>query len=123
MSAHGNETPAADAPPSSWGRVAEDGTVPAGNPFPDSLEWCRGFRNPFAIAFVPGSGFLFATENGENAHDELDYVLPGRNYKWGAPDDADWFAIELIEGRPVPAPPATQQIRDRRRVRRLRHDL
>lgn len=69
-------------------RVAPDGSVPPGNPVPGSIEWCRGFRNPFGLTFDPVTGYAFATENGPAAHDELDYVQPGKNFGWGAPPDA-----------------------------------
>ena len=49
--------------------------------------------------------YLLRISNGEVGQtiDTAEYVLPGiegRTSIIGAPDDADWFAIELIEGRP-----------------------
>ncbi|MCE9638458.1 MAG: PQQ-dependent sugar dehydrogenase [Planctomycetes bacterium] len=88
-------------------RYGEDGTVPSDGPVPGSPEWARGFRNCFGLAFQPGTGRLFVTENGPNAHDELDFVLPGRNFEWGAPPDASFGSlrgIRLIDWTPVIVP-------------------
>lgn len=74
-------------------RVAADGTVPADNPVAGSLEWCRGFRNPFGMTFDPVTGYAFVTENGPAAHDELDYVQPGKNFGWGAPPGTFFGAL------------------------------
>jgi glucose/arabinose dehydrogenase len=77
-------------------RIAPDGGVPADNPFPGSYEFCRGFRNAFGICVDRRTGFLFATENGPAAHDELDFVQAMNNYGWGAPDDAHFGAYTGI---------------------------
>ncbi len=65
-------------------RYAADGSVPADNPLPGSPEWCRGLRNSFGMAIHPGTGGLFASENGPTSRDELNFILPGRNYGWEA---------------------------------------
>ena len=88
-------------------RYAPDGTIPADTPIAGSPEWARGFRTPFALAFQPGTGGLFATENGPAAHDELDYVQPGKNFEWGAPPDASFGAlrgIRIVDWTPVIVP-------------------
>ncbi len=65
-------------------RYAADGSVPADNPVPGSPEWCRGLRNTFGMAVHPGTGGLFGSENGPTANDELNFLLPGRDYGWEA---------------------------------------
>jgi glucose/arabinose dehydrogenase len=65
-------------------RFDDDGSIPADNPIPGDPEWCRGLRNVFGLAFHPTTGGLFASENGPAADDELDFILPGKNYEWGA---------------------------------------
>ena len=88
-------------------RVDPEGGIPAGNPIAASPEWARGFRNPFGIAFSPVTGDLFVTENGPDAHDELDFVQPGKNFGWGAEPDAHFGAltgIRVIDWTPVIAP-------------------
>jgi glucose/arabinose dehydrogenase len=88
-------------------RYAPDGSIPEGNPDASSPEWARGFRNPYGIAFHPESGFLFATENGPTAHDELDLVQPGRNFEWGADPETSFGAfrgIRITDWTPVIVP-------------------
>lgn len=64
-------------------RIAPDGTIPRDNPFgPDSPVWSYGHRNPQGLAFHPESGTLYSTEHGSNGLDELNLILPGRNYGW-----------------------------------------
>ena len=63
-------------------RYNADGTVPADNPYPGSPEFCRGLRNTFDLAFHAGTGGLFGSENGPTFGDEVNYLLPGRNYSW-----------------------------------------
>ncbi len=63
-------------------RYGADGSIPADNPHPGSPEYCRGLRNSFDMAVNPGTGGLFASENGPTFGDELNYLLPGRNYGW-----------------------------------------
>lgn len=65
--------------------VTDDGLIPApDNPFEDSSIFAYGLRNPFDFAFDPVSGNLFTTENGLHCDDEINIVLRGFNYGWGA---------------------------------------
>lgn len=63
-------------------RVGRDGSIPSDNPFPGSPVFALGFRNPWGMAFHPRTGELFATENGNKAHDEINLVQSGGNYGW-----------------------------------------
>ena len=74
-------------------RVHDDGRVPTDNPFvntPGALPtiWSYGHRNPQGIALRPaalaggGGPQLWATEHGPRGGDELNLVLPGKNYGW-----------------------------------------
>ena len=68
-------------------RIEADGKVPADNPFvaaPDAKPeiWSLGHRNVQGAALHPASGELWATEHGPQGGDELNRVLPGRNYGW-----------------------------------------
>ncbi len=71
-------------------RMNIDGSVPADNPFPDSLVYSLGHRNPQGIAW-DGDGQLWAAEFGQNTWDELNIIRPGANYGWpvveGAADE------------------------------------
>lgn len=68
-------------------RVRDDGSVPADNPFvktPGALAtiWSYGHRNSQGLALHPESGELWEVEHGPRGGDELNLVLPGRNYGW-----------------------------------------
>ena len=62
-------------------RMTPDGDVPADNPFPGSLTYSYGHRNPQGLAWAD-DGTLFATEFGQNTWDELNVIRPGANYGW-----------------------------------------
>ncbi|WP_374152847.1 sorbosone dehydrogenase family protein [Pseudarthrobacter sp. WHRI 8279] len=62
-------------------RMTPDGGVPADNPFPDSLVYSYGHRNPQGLAWAE-DGTMFATEFGQNTWDELNIISPGANYGW-----------------------------------------
>jgi len=68
-------------------RFTRQGGVPADNPFadlpfPQSAFFATGLRNSFDFTFHPRTGDMFATENGPSANDEVNRILPGRNYGW-----------------------------------------
>ncbi len=64
--------------------VTADGLKPApGNPFPDSSVWAYGLRNTFDFTIDPYSGNIFGSENGLHCDDEINLILPGKNYGWG----------------------------------------
>ncbi len=62
-------------------RLNADGSIPADNPFPGSPIYSLGHRNPQGIAW-DAAGRLFAAEHGPAGHDEVNHILPGRNYGW-----------------------------------------
>ena len=41
-----------------------------------------GIRNAMGLAFNPKTGELWETENGPQGGDELNIILPGKNYGW-----------------------------------------
>jgi glucose/arabinose dehydrogenase len=43
--------------------------------------WSLGHRNPYGLAFAP-DGRLWETEMGPRGGDELNLILPGKNYGW-----------------------------------------
>ncbi|HLM63152.1 MAG TPA: PQQ-dependent sugar dehydrogenase [Acidimicrobiales bacterium] len=72
--------------------------IPADNPFADGggapEVWLYGVRNPWRIAFDPGSGDLWVADVGQNAWEEID-MLPaadgggrGANLGWNAREGA-----------------------------------
>ncbi|WP_240341965.1 PQQ-dependent sugar dehydrogenase [Arthrobacter sp. Alg241-R88] len=62
-------------------RMTPDGDVPDDNPFPDSLVYSYGHRNPQGLAWAE-DGTMFATEFGQNTWDELNIITAGANYGW-----------------------------------------
>ena len=69
-------------------RMHPDGSVPPDNPFPNSLVYSTGHRNPQGLAWQPGTGHLYSTEHGPSGspccQDELNFIEAGRNYGWPA---------------------------------------
>ena len=68
-------------------RMHDDGRIPSDNPFvdvPDALAstWTYGHRSPQGLEFDPRSGRLWSTEMGPRGGDELNLLMPGRNYGW-----------------------------------------
>jgi glucose/arabinose dehydrogenase len=62
-------------------RVTPGGRVPRGNPFPGSPVWSMGHRNVQGLAW-DRSGRLWATEFGQDRHDEINLIRKGGNYGW-----------------------------------------
>ncbi len=69
-------------------RLNTDGTRPTDNPFPDSLVWTMGHRNPQGIAWHPKTGLMYETEHGPSlvdgpaGGDEVNMIVRGGNYGW-----------------------------------------
>jgi glucose/arabinose dehydrogenase len=61
-------------------RILPDGLIPADNPFGTAV-FSTGHRNVQGIAFA-ADGSVYATEFGERAQDEVNLILPGRDYGW-----------------------------------------
>lgn len=71
-------------------RMNPDGSAPADNPFYDNptytgvnkLIYASGFRNPFSMDIQPGTGKIYACEVGNSEWEEINEILPGKNYGW-----------------------------------------
>ena len=63
-------------------RLNADGSAPTDNPFPNSLVYTLGHRNPQGIAWHPDTGEAFITEHGPSDNDEINVLRAGRNYGW-----------------------------------------
>lgn len=76
-------------------RINSDGTTPADNPFfvaggaiggdvGASVQkiFSYGHRNGFGMAFDPIGGFLWDTENADDAFSEINRIIPGMNGGW-----------------------------------------
>ncbi|MFS0675022.1 PQQ-dependent sugar dehydrogenase [Ornithinibacillus sp. 179-J 7C1 HS] len=62
-------------------RMNVDGSIPSDNPFPNSFVYSYGHRNPQGLGWDP-DGNLYATEHGQNAHDEINLIEKGKNFGW-----------------------------------------
>ena len=68
-------------------RIRDDGTVPDDNPFVGTANvkpeiYSYGHRHVQAIVSDAGQGVIYAHEHGPRGGDELNVILPGRNYGW-----------------------------------------
>lgn len=76
-------------------RLNPDGTTPSDNPFFATGSaiggesganiqkiYAYGLRNGFGMAFDPATGFLWNVDNGDDAFDEVNKLVPGANGDW-----------------------------------------
>jgi aldose sugar dehydrogenase len=68
-------------------RLRDDGSVPPDNPFVGKAGYkpeiySLGHRNQLGLAVHPLTGAVWEHENGPNGGDEINILLPGRNYGW-----------------------------------------
>ena len=90
MSTGGRVANVAQEPDSLRGKVLrlnDNGSVPSDNPFADEPDYrpeiyTLGHRNTLALMVHPETGELWNHENGPNGGDEINIILPGRNYGW-----------------------------------------
>ncbi len=82
--------PLAQDPMSDYGKVLrfrEDGSIPSDNPFVGRAGYkpeiySLGHRDQLGLAINPETGAVLTNENGPNGGDEINLILPGRNYGW-----------------------------------------
>ncbi|WP_437670584.1 glucose/sorbosone family PQQ-dependent dehydrogenase [Sorangium sp. So ce131] len=106
-------------------RLNLDGSIPHDNPRIGGVRshiYSYGHRNPQGLTFGRG-GKLYANEHGPKSDDELNFILPGKNYGWphvaGYQDDQaytydNWSAssptpCEALEWNDFEAPPSVPQ--------------
>jgi glucose/arabinose dehydrogenase len=82
-------------------RLNDDGSPAAGNPFAAqggvaAQVWSLGHRNPLGLAFA-SDGRLWEDEMGPRGGDELNLILPGRNYGWPRASNGSHY-----DGRDIP---------------------
>jgi len=68
-------------------RLHDDGRIPADNPFVKTEGahaeiYSYGHRNPQGMALHPTTGEVWLHEHGPQGGDEINRILPGRNYGW-----------------------------------------
>jgi glucose/arabinose dehydrogenase len=84
-------------------RIRTDGSVPDDNPFvgrPGARPeiWSYGHRNPLGLAFDERKNLLWSHENGPQGGDELNLIIPGRNYGWPVISHGRHYSGEPIPG-------------------------
>jgi len=73
-----------------WGkmhRINDDGTIPPDNPYVGQegayeSTYTYGHRSPQGLEYDAASGTLWGSEHGPRGGDEINLLLPGRNYGW-----------------------------------------
>ena len=90
-------------------RLNLDGSVPADNPFSGDANvrdeiWSYGHRNPQGMAWDAANKRLWSIEHGPRGGDEINLVLPGRNYGWPVVSHGKeyWGPISVGEGKSKP---------------------
>lgn len=92
-------------------RMTADGGVPADNPFAGRAGargevFTLGHRDQLGLT-AHSSGAVLAVEHGPNGGDEVNRILPGRNYGW--PEYSFGRTYEGPRHSPVPLGPDTEQ--------------
>ncbi len=86
-------------------RLTRDGKIPKDNPFIKRRNvlpqiWSYGHRNPQGIAYDLQNRRLWVIEHGPRGGDEINLVLPGRNYGWPVISYGKeyWAPLQVGEG-------------------------
>ena len=84
-------------------RLNDDGSAPDDNPFvgePGYLPeiYSMGHRNQLGLTFHPENGTVWASENAPQGGDEVNVILPGRNYGWPiASDGREYTGVRVSD--------------------------
>lgn len=62
-------------------RITPDGKIPQDNPFPGSPVYSYGHRNVEGLTWDK-NGQLYESELGQDSFDEVNKIMPGKNYGW-----------------------------------------
>jgi len=86
--------------------VRDDGSIPPDNPFVGRSGYrpeiyTLGHRNSLGLIVHPETGVIWNNENGPNGGDEINVILPGRNYGWPAVSFGRDYAGPRISENPV----------------------
>ena len=75
--------------------------IPADNPFVGHVSYlpeiyAYGFRNPWTFTQDPVTGIIYSSDSGQNTIQEVNKVLPGKNYGWRAKEGS--FLFDPVSG-------------------------
>ncbi len=90
--------PPADTEAAKTAPVVRTYSFPGGVNLTPSEVWSTGHRTPYGLAFAP-DGHLWEVEHGPKGGDELNLILPGKNYGWPLASYATNY-----NGVPIPSP-------------------
>ena len=87
-------------------RLEDNGSVPLDNPFRNRLNYkseiyTLGHRNTLALIQHPITGEVWQHENGPNGGDEINILLPGRNYGWPEVSFGRFYAGGRVNEHPT----------------------
>ncbi len=88
-------------------RLNDDGSVPSDNPFVDREGYrpeiySLGHRNQLGLIVHPDTGEIWQHENGPNGGDEINIILPGRDYGWQQVSFGRHYTGPRVSDNPTP---------------------
>ena len=100
---------AAQDPMSDYGKILRlraDGSIPPDNPFVGKAGYkpeiySLGHRDPSGLTIHPDTGVIYEVEHGPNGGDELNLLLPGRNYGWPLVSYGRYYTGEKVSVSPT----------------------
>ncbi len=97
----GTGTAAIIDPPKNTGSAAGAPSHPgAADALAPAETWSTGHRNPYGLAFAP-DGRLWEHEMGPKGGDEVNLILPGRNYGWpNASNGSNYDGTDIPDHKP-----------------------
>ena len=86
-------------------RLRDDGTVPESNPFVGRAGYkpeifSLGHRNSLGLTLNPMTGDIWESEQGPQGGDEVNIILPGRNYGWPVVSFGRWYEGPRVSDSP-----------------------
>lgn len=87
-------------------RLEYDGSIPPDNPFIGRTDarpeiYSLGHRNTLGLMQHPLTGEIWQHENGPNGGDEVNIILPGRNYGWPLVSFGRNYSGSLVNEHPT----------------------